>query len=146
MGAAGLGESVGEFAISLRAGAGGKVIARIDGRIFLVDSYDGFAYVIRGNDVNTIGGLEGKNGKTGENAEALDHVELRGFGTAAVAKNDGGTKNRARHVGEQLVDHVFAEFFGAGVGIVIGARPVNGSVFLDDFILARASNGHGGDM
>ncbi len=42
--------------------------------------------------------------------------------------------------------HVFAEFFGARVGIVVGARPVDGGVLVDDFVLTVSGDGHGGDM
>ncbi len=38
------------------------------------------------------------------------------------------------------MNHVLAELFGAGVGIVVGTRPVDGSVFGDDLVLAFACN------
>src|SRR6266404_7987998 len=136
-------EGVGEFAVSLRAGAGGEVIARIDWRIFLVNGDDRFTDVVGGNDVNAIRGLERKNRQTGENAERLHHVKLRGFRATAIAEHDSGTENGARDIGEQLVDHVFAEFFGARVGIVVGALPIDGGVFLYDFVLACSCDSYG---
>ncbi len=67
-------------------------------------------------------------------------------GAAAVAQHDAGTKNGARHVGEKFAHHVLAEFFRARVRIVVGAVPVNRSVFGDDFVAARARHGDGGDL
>ena len=49
-------------------------------------------------------------------------------------------------IGEQLVDHVLAEFFSARVGVVVGAVPVDGGVFGDDFVLAVAGDGDGGNV
>jgi hypothetical protein len=44
------------------------------------------------------------------------------------------------------VDHVFAEFLGTSVRVVVGARPVDGRVFLDDFVLAVAGDGDRRDV
>jgi hypothetical protein len=71
---------------------------------------------------------------------------LRGFRAAAVAEHNCGAKNRARNVRQQLLSHVLAELLGAGVGVVVGAPPVDGSVFLDDFVLACSCDGNRGNM
>ncbi len=44
------------------------------------------------------------------------------------------------------MDHVLAEFFGAGVGIVVGAIPVDRGVFLDYFVRALAGDGNRADV
>ena len=122
------------------------MIARIFRRGRLMNVHDGTADVIGGNDVDPIVGSERKYRKAGEDAEGLYHVELGSFGAAAVTENDGRAKNGARNFGQKLVHHVLAEFLGAGVRIVIGAGPIDGGVFLDDFVLAGAGDGYGGDV
>ena len=62
-----------------------------------------------------------------------------------VAQHDAGAENGFRHIGQQFANHVFAEFFCARVGIVIGTAPLDGSVFRDDFIFTLARHGHGAD-
>src|SRR5262249_14510110 len=42
--------------------------------------------------------------------------------------------------------HVFAEFLGTRVGIIVGTRPINRFVFAHDFILACSRHGNGGHM
>jgi hypothetical protein len=48
--------------------------------------------------------------------------------------------------GQQLVQHVLAELLGAGVGVVVGALPVDDVVLGDDLVLALAADGDGGDV
>ena len=38
------------------------------------------------------------------------------------------------------MDHVFAEFFSTGVGIVVGALPIDGGIFVNDFVLAGSGD------
>jgi len=104
------------------------------------------ANIIGGHDINSVGWTKRKNRETCEHAERLDHIKLRGFGAAAVTEHDGRAKNGALHVRKKLMDHVFAEFFGAGVWVVVGAPPIDGVIFLDDFVLTGAGDGDGGDV
>ena len=112
----------------------------------MMDGHDGFADVIGGNDIDAIGRAKRKDRQTGKYAESLNHIELRGFGPPAIAQYDGRTKNCARDIGEQLMNHVLAEFFRAGVGIVIRARPIDSGVFVNHFVLARSSDRDRGDV
>ena len=120
------------------------MIDAVRGRGLLMNGDDGFGDVVRGHDVDSIVGTQRKNREAGQDVEGLHHVELRSFGAAAVAHYDRGTEDGARHVGQQLVHHVLAEFLGACVGIVVGAGPVDRGVFGDDLVLALAGYGDGG--
>ena len=58
-----------------------------------------------------------------------------------------GRKTVALDVGEQFAPHhVFAEFFRARVGIVVGAVPINRGIFGNDFVAALARHGHGRNL
>src|SRR6202008_3520521 len=107
---------------------------------------DGFGNVVRRHDVNFIVRAQRKNRHLRQNVKGLNHVELRSLGAAAVAHDDGGAENRLGHVGQKLIGHVLAEFLGARVGIVIGARPVDGRVFADDFVFSFSGDGNGGNV
>ena len=48
--------------------------------------------------------------------------------------------------GKQLANHVLAEFFGARVGIVVRAVPIDGRIFLDHFIRAVPGDRDGAHM
>ena len=109
--------------------------------IALVQSCNCARHVIHGNDIHLVRCAEGKRRKTGEKDECANHIELVCFRPAAIAENDARAENSARHIGQQLADHVLAEFLGSRVGIVIRAIPIDGFVFLHD--LVRAVTGHG---
>ncbi len=98
------------------------------------------AYIIRRNDVDAVVGAQRQHRKAREDAERLNHIKLRRFGFAAVAQNDCRAENSPRNVRQKLMHHVFAEFLGARVGIVIRARPVDRFIFAHNFILPRAGN------
>ena len=122
------------------------MIDAVGGRLFLMNGHDCFADVVGRHDVDFILGTERKNRHLSENVESLDHIELRSLRPAAVSHNDGGTKKRLGHIGEKLIGHVLAEFLGARVGIVIGAGPVDGGVFGDDFVFSFSRDGDGGNV
>ena len=113
---------------------------------FLMQRGDGVGDEIHRDDINAIAGAEGEHGEAGEKDEGADHVELIGFGAAAIAQDYARTENCALHVWQQLADHVLAELFGAGIGIVIRAVPVYRVVFLDDFVRALAGYGYRADV
>ena len=46
------------------------------------------------HDVDLVLRPEGQHRQAGQEHERLYHVELRGFGIAAVAQNDAGTEDR----------------------------------------------------
>src|SRR4030095_2262601 len=111
-----------------------------------MNGHDRFADVVGRHDVDAVARLERKNRQALQHAEGLHHVELRRFGPRAVSEDDRGTENTAVYLGKELVDHVFAEFLGTSVRVVVGARPVDGRVFLDDFVLAVAGDGDRRDV
>src|SRR4029077_16093164 len=47
---------------------------------------------------------------------------------------------------KQNVSHVFAEFLGAGVGIIVGAIPFDRLIFSDDFVAALPGYCDGADF
>ena len=102
--------------------------------------------VVHRNDVHLVLGAEGQDRQAGEKDEGAHHVELRGLGVAAVAQHDAGTEDGARHIRQQLADHVLAKLLGAGVRIVVGAVPLDGIVLLHHFVRALPGHGDGGNM
>ena len=122
------------------------MIDAVGGRLFLMNGHDCFADVVGRHDIDFILGTERKNRHLSENVESLDHIELRSLRPAAVSHNDGGAKKSLGHIGEKLIGHVLAEFLGARVGIVIGAGPVDGGVFGDDFVFSFSRDGDGGNV
>ncbi len=114
--------------------------------LFLVDLHDRVGNVIHRHDVNFVRRAERKDGQAGKKREGADHVELRGLGAAAITQHNAGAEDGARDVRQKLPDHVLAEFLCARVGVVVRAAPVNGDVFGDHLVAARASDSHGRDV
>src|SRR5260221_11094452 len=92
--------------------------------LFLMNSHDSFADVIRRYDIDFIARTQRKNRQAREQIESLHHIELRGFRAAAVAHDDGWAKNRARNIGQKLRDHVPAELLESREGNVAEALPI----------------------
>ncbi len=59
---------------------------------------DGVGDEVYRDDIKAIAGAEGKHGEAGEEDEGAHHVELIGFGAAAIAEDDAGAENGALHV------------------------------------------------
>src|SRR5271154_7517134 len=113
----------------------------VSGFFLLMESCNCVGDEVHRNDIDAVRGPEGKRWKPGKEHERANHVELIRFWTAAIAQDDAGTKNGARHVRKQLPNHVLAELFCSRVGIVVRAVPIDRGVFLDYLIGALASNG-----
>ena len=122
------------------------MVDAVSGRLFLMNRHDGLADVVRRYDVDFIVRAQGKNRHLRQNMERLNHLELRSLLAAAVAENDGGAENCLGHIGQELIRHVFAEFLGARIGIVIRARPIDRGLFRYDFIFPFARNRNRGNV
>ena len=122
------------------------MVGVVRGLLFLMQGDDGVGHEIHRNDVNAISRAEGQDPQTCQEDEGLDHVELGGFPAAAVAQDDAGAEDGAGHVGEQFSNHVLAKFLGAGVGVVVGAVPVDGLLLAHHFVRALAGDGDGADV
>ena len=113
---------------------------------FLVQRDDGLRNVVHRNDIDPVGRAKRQNRQARKKYECADHVELRRFRAAAVAQHDARTKHGSRNIGQQFPHHVLAEFFRARIGIVVGAVPVDGSVFGNHFVAAVPRHGDGGNL
>src|ERR1700733_8533785 len=131
------GKRFGEFDKGFGLAAGREIINLVRWIIFLMQRGDGVGDEIHGADINAI---------AGEEDEGADHVELIGFGPAAIAQDDAGAEDGALNVWQQLANHVLAEFFGAGVRIVVGTVPIYCSVFLDYFVGTVSCDCYGADV
>jgi hypothetical protein len=122
-------------------------VIRIEGGLlFLVQSCNGIRHEIDIDDVNLIVGTKWQGRQPCQENECLDHIELGGFGAPAVPKDDAWTKNRLGGIGQQHPCHVFAEFLGARVGIVIGTIPLDGMIFGDNLVLSLTGDSHRADL
>src|SRR2546430_13339432 len=81
---------------------------------------------------------EGKTRQSRQEDKCLDHLELCSLGITAVAEDNAWTEDCERGFRQELPDHVLAELFRAGVGIVVRALPINRPVFNYHFILPLA--------
>src|SRR5258705_9862110 len=138
---------LGDFTSQLReclgAGARGKMIDLVHGFRLLMQGDHGFRNVVDGNDIDTVGRAKWQDWKSSEKNERANHIELRCFGSAAVAPHNTGTKDSARYVREQFAHHMLAEFFCARVRDVVGTIPVDRSVLADNFVAAMSGYGDG---
>src|SRR5579862_15712 len=100
--------------------------------LFLMQGSDRVGYKIDIYDVDFVVGSEWQCGKAGQENERLDHVELGGLGTAAIAQDDARPENGLRSVRKQDSRHVLAKFLGAGVGVVVGTIPFDRTILGDD--------------
>src|ERR1700756_4742991 len=97
--------------------------------IFQVQGGDGIGDEINVDDVDLVVRAKRQRRQSRQEDKRLHHVELSGLGMAAVAENDAGAKNRLGRIRKQNVSHVFAEFLGAGVGIIVGTIPLDRLIF-----------------
>ena len=101
----------------------------VGGLFFLMEQDDRACHVVHRDDINFVRGAEWEDGQTGKECKSAHHIELCGLGAAAVPQHNARTEDGPRNIGQELADHMFAEFFGARVRVVVGAVPVNGIVF-----------------
>ena len=139
-------ERVRELAKRFRTRAGREMVDLMRRIRFLMQRDDRFGDIVHRDDIDPIGRAKRQNRQAREKHERANHVELRRFGAAAVAEHDARTKHGSRNVGEQFPHHVLAEFFRARVRVVVGAVPVDGSVFGHHFVAALARDGDGGNL
>ena len=116
------------------------------GMRLLVQREDRIRNVIHRYDIDPRVWVKRQNGEIPQKDERAHHVELRGFRAAAVSQDDTGAKYRSRHIREQFLNHVLAEFLCARVGIVVGAAPINGAVFVNEFVAAVSRHSDGADL
>ena len=69
-----------------------KMINLVRGIWLLVQRRDRVGHEVDGHDIDFIVGRKGSAGSPAEKNERADHIELVGFGTAAVTQNDAGTE------------------------------------------------------
>ena len=122
------------------------MIGVVPGISFLMKCGDGVGDEIHVHDVNFIGGTKWQSFQSSKEDKSFHHVELRGLGMTTVAQHDAGTENGDLDVGQQFTNHVLAELLGARVGIVVGAFPINGAVFGNDFIAALTGDSDCADV
>src|SRR5947209_19469032 len=108
----------------------------------LVQSGDGVSDEVDVDDVNLVTGAKRKHGQISEKDKCLHHIELGCGGVTAIAEHDTWTENRNRRFRQEFADHVLAELLGAGVGIIVGAGPVDRPILGYDFVTALAGYGY----
>ena len=94
------------------------------------------------DNVHTIARTQREDRQSCQENERPHHIELSSFCAAAVTENNAGTENGFRHIRQELANHVLAKFFGARIGIVIRAVPVDGIIFSDDLALTLPGHGY----
>ena len=66
----------------------------------LVQGDDRVGNKVHGDDVNPVVRPQRQRGETGQEDKCAHDVELRRFGSVAVAQDDAGAEDGAGHVGE----------------------------------------------
>ena len=110
---------------------------------FLMQRGNRVGHEVHRHDVDTRGRTKGKRRKSSQENEGANHVKLIRLRAAAISQHDTGPENRSLNVGQQLPDHVFAEFLCACVRVVIRAVPIDRRIFLHYFVQSLPRNGHG---
>src|SRR6266704_1660256 len=94
------------------------------------------------HDVDTVRGAKRQYREPRQKHECLDHIELRCLCMTAVAEHNARTEDRLGRIWEQYPRHVLTKFFGTGVGIVVGAVPLDRAIFSDNFVAALPGYSH----
>ena len=77
---------------------------------------------------------------TAEVLQSIKDARLAPPATAAVPHHDCRSKNRARHIWQELGQHVLAKFLSARIRVVVRTRPIYCRIFADNFVLPLAGN------
>src|SRR5262245_13086168 len=108
---------------------------------FLMDRDYRFRDEIYIDDVDPVMRTEGKYRQAGEEDERANHIELCCLRVTTIPEDDARTKDRMTDIGQQFVDHMLTELFGARVWVEIRTVPVQGIFFFNYFIEAISSDG-----